>query len=620
MNSKKTKKIKLFLLRSIPYIMVGWVANLLSFAFRIAPGDTPESRLSSFVFYFLNALIGIILSFHWIDLLVAFGAVAIARYIAYDRKLTKKKYRTGKEYGSAEFGSEKDMNKFTDHDHFYNNVILTQTEHLTLGSANDPMDNRNKNVLLIGGSGQGKSYYWVEPNIMQAHSSYVLTDPKGGQVEHCGEILRKRGYQIKIFNTFDFSESMCYNPFAYFRKDKFTNDLEAFITMLIKGTGEKAPGGDEFWLNAEKLLYRAYISYIFVLYPEDEHNMTSVVELLTKSFVDGENKSDVDIMFDVLEFWLSGKSADEFKIAFPEIHKCGAFEKTFKFKPTEFEKIIAVIRSRNISACVVLQDISQLKALYEKQYNNIISNCDSLLFLGSSDLDTLKWISEKLGKETIDIQNSSLSKGSNSESYSTNQQRLGKELLSLEEIRIDVFIKWFIKAIVGLILVANIYYIASGLFALGVSASDIGIREVGETITEIDFNGITGCDCEYSETGTHTSDCSRITNIGTLFVLVIFSVIVLIAIVVLLAAIIVVLAGRIIEIFMYLAISARAISKSAASFGVSLVKSESHASTNFLITSQAKICSCSGNISIIEMISLVAVFMLIPLLFINTTT
>jgi len=441
------------------------------------------------------------------------------------------------------------------HDNPDNNIILTKTEGLTMGSAALPVDDRNKNILLIGGAGTGKTYFTLFPNLMQCHSSYVFTDPKGNAVRDCGAMLKKAGYRVKIFNTFEFEESMYYNPFAYFREDKLTEDIASFIDVLIKNTGEKAPGGDEFWTNCEKMLYTAFISYIFTIFPKQDRNINSVLELVTQSAVDGDNKSDVDIMFEVLEFWISGKTYKDFKVAYPEIALCGAFDEHFNSSPTEwqkkignygigfykrfkqaagktmksiliscsarlspfategvaekisrdeleldklsdrktalfiiiddmsstynflvtimysqlftilsekayrrknnrlkyhvrflldefancgripdFEKIIAVIRSRGISACVVLQALSQLKAIYKENSGTIIANCDSILFLGSQEWETVEWFSKVLGKETIDNRTYSTSKGSNSGSHSVNQQRMGKDLMSPDEL------------------------------------------------------------------------------------------------------------------------------------------------------------------------------------------
>lgn len=543
-------KIKKILIKIIPYVIIFWLGDIASYAYRAAPGKDIGGKLWEYPDSFLNALLKVIPSFHWVDLLVGAGLAGAAALYMYDRKLNRKKYRTGREHGSAEWGTQKDIEPFTDFENPDNNIILTKTERLTMGDASNPMLNRNKNVLVIGAPGTGKTFFWVEPNLMQMHSSYVTTDSKGGVLNHCGKMLEDNGYVVKVFNTVDFDESMHYNPFAYFRREKLTDDIASFIDVLIKNTGEKSPGGDDFWINAEKLLYTAFIAYIFTMYPPDDRNIKAVLDLVVMSQTDGD-KSVVDIMFEILEMWVDGKEFKNIKVTFPPAEK---LEDVLKSKPTEYEKetgkyavenyklfklgakktvqsiliscavrlkpfgtksvaeitsrddleldklgdrktalfiiiddmkttynflaaimysqmfdllsqkaykrqskrlkihvrflldefancgqipnfqnIITVIRSRGMSACVILQAISQLKSIYKDDAETIISGCDSKLFLGSGEMPTLEWFSKMLGKETIDTLNTSLSRGA-SESFGTNNQKTGKELMTVDEL------------------------------------------------------------------------------------------------------------------------------------------------------------------------------------------
>jgi type IV secretion system protein VirD4 len=539
----------------VPYAVIAWLGNRAAYAYRIAPGDVGEN-LSGYANYFFSAIINFIPSRHPIDFLFGVGAALIMLLWNYDRKLNQKKYRAGREYGSAVFGTPKDIEPFTDFENPDNNIILTQTEGLMMGDAEKFLNNRNKNVIVFGGAGAGKTFCFLEPNVMQMHSSYVITDTKGGVILHCGEMLEKSGYKIKIFNTLDFGESMCYNPFAYFRKEKLQEDIASFVKVLILNTGEKAPGGDDFWIKTEEILYKAYIAYIFIMYPPEDRHIKSVLDLVTMSSAD-DGKNAVDIMFDIMEMWLEGKPYLELKTAFPEYidendagklsspptahqKKTGRYaldnytrlkqsakktmqsiliscsarlsafdvegvvkitsrdemeldkigdrltamfiiiddmkttynflvailysqmfellcEKAYKLPGKRlkhhvrclldefgnigqihnFEKVISVIRSRGISACVIVQALSQIKAIYKDTgADTVISNCDSILFLGSSEMPTLEWMSKMLGKETIDMQSTSVSKGTTQGSYSRNQQKHGKELMSVDELRL----------------------------------------------------------------------------------------------------------------------------------------------------------------------------------------
>jgi len=548
--SRKSKKIKSFLIKTVPYVLIAWLGDMASYAYRTAPGNSMGDKLMAYANSFLNALLKIIPSFYWIDLLVGFGLTAAAMMYMYDRKLNRKKLRTGREHGSAEWGLPKDIEPFTDWENPDNNIILTKTERLTMGDASNPMLNRNKNVLVIGAPGTGKTYYFLEPNLMQMHSSYVVTDTKGGVIKHCGKMLENNKYVVKVFNTFEFDESMHYNPFAYFNQEKLTDDIAAFIDVLIKNTGEKSPGGDDFWINAEKLLYTAFIAFIFAVYEPESRNIKAVLDLVIMSQSDSE-KSNVDIMFEIFEMWFDGK---EFKNIVITCEPAKKIEEVLKSKPSafqseigkyaienyklfklgakktvqsiliscaarlkpfgtkyvaeitsrddleldklgdrktalfiiiddikttynflvaimysqmfdllsrkaykrqskrlkyhvrflldefancgqipNFQNIITVIRSRGMSACVILQAISQLKSIYKDDAETIISGCDSKLFLGSTEMPTLEWFSKMLGKETIDTLNTSLSRGS-SESFGTNNQKTGKELMTVDEL------------------------------------------------------------------------------------------------------------------------------------------------------------------------------------------
>ena len=506
------------------------------------------------------------------------------RLVLYVKSKNRKKFRQGEEYGSAVWGGEKDIEPYVDLSCPENNVILTKTESLTMGKPSAPKFARNKNILVIGGSGSGKTRFFVKPNLMQMHSSYVVTDPKGTVLVECGKMLERgrpkredgkivyqktpdgkykkddkgkyipvyEPYKIKVFNTIDFAKSMHYNPFAYISKKNREKDILKFVEVLIKNTSSQQPSGDDFWVKAEKLLYTAYIALIFAMYPEDEWNFETLIDMINNSECredDEEFKNSIDLEFEIVECWLNhtkhddpdvmadygdvfeaepdaeqrrmgafalkqykayklaaGKTAKSILIScstrlapfaidevleitsYDELHldKLGDelsalfiiisdTDATFNFlvaimysqlfnllctkadnspggkltyhvrclldefanigEIPQFEKLIATIRSREISASIILQAKSQLKAIYKDNADTIEGNCDTMLFLGGKEKSTLKEISESLGKETIDSFNTSTNRGQ-SESYGMNYQKLGKELKSQDELAV----------------------------------------------------------------------------------------------------------------------------------------------------------------------------------------
>ena len=455
------------------------------------------------------------------DLLVGALFGAVLRLVVYVKGKNAKKYRKGIEYGSARWGNTVDIRPFVDPS-FHNNVILTKTESLTMASRpKNPKHARNKNVLIVGGSGSGKTRFWLKPNLMQCHSSYVVTDPKGSIVVECGKMLLRNGYRIKILNTINFKKSMHYNPFAYLRSEK---DILKLVTTLIANTKGEGKTGDDFWQKAETLLYTALIGYIYFEAPENEQNFSTLIEFINASEVredDEDFKNPVDLMFDALEkkdpqhFALrqykkyklaAGKTAKSILIScgarlapfdIKELRELTAYDEmeldtlgdkktalfiiisdtddTFNFLVSmaytqlfnllcdkaddvyggrlpvhvrclideaanigqipKLEKLMTTIRSREISACLVLQAQSQLKALYKDNADTIIGNCDSMIFLGGKEKTTLKDLSETLGKETIDMFNTSDTRGSQ-RSYGLNYQKLGKELMSMDELAV----------------------------------------------------------------------------------------------------------------------------------------------------------------------------------------
>ena len=561
------------------------MGNLIGFAYRTADGSGFQEKLLPFMSNLGVAFARIFPSLHPFDLLIGLGLAGVMRLVLYVKSKNKKKFRQGEEYGSAVWGGEKDIEPYMDLSCPENNVILTKTESLTMGKPSAPKFARNKNILVIGGSGSGKTRFFVKPNLMQMHSSYVVTDPKGTVLVECGKMLErgrpkrvngkvvyrrddkgnylkdKNGryipvyepYKIKVFNTIDFAKSMHYNPFAYISKKNREKDILKFVEVLIKNTSSsQQPSGDDFWVKAEKLLYTAYIALIFAMYPEDEWNFETLIDMINNSECredDEEFKNSIDLEFEIVECWLNGTKHDDpdvmedyadlfetkpdaeqrrmgafalkqfkaYKLAagktaksiliscstrlapfaidevleitsYDELHldKLGDelsalfiiisdTDATFNFlvaimysqlfnllctkadnspggkldyhvrclldefanigEIPQFEKLIATIRSREISASIILQAKSQLKAIYKDNADTIEGNCDTMLFLGGKEKSTLKEISESLGKETIDSFNTSTNRGQ-SESYGMNYQKLGKELKSQDELAV----------------------------------------------------------------------------------------------------------------------------------------------------------------------------------------
>ena len=531
----KKVNYKKLILPNIPYVFIALIATKLGQAFRLAPGTDFSSKLLGIMDGFSMAFQNIMPSFHPIDLLVGVAAAAIIRLEVYFKGKNAKKYRKNIEYGSARWGTREDIAPFVD-PVFENNVILTQTESLMMSNRpKDPKNARNKNVLVIGGSGSGKTRFFLKPNLMQMHSSYVVTDPKGSVVCEVGKLLERNNYKIKIFNTINFKKSMHYNPFAYIHSEK---DILKLVTTLITNTKGDGKSGDEFWTKAETLLYTALIGYIHYEAPPEEQNFTTLLEFINAMEVredDEEYKNPVDRMFDELEEkdpnhfavrqykkyrLAAGKTAKSilvscgarlapFDIAelreitmYDELeldtlgdkifvnpknkkdtryYKTALFlimsdtDSTFNFlismiytqlfnllcekaddvyggrlpvhvrclideaanigQIPNLEKLVATIRSREISACLVLQAQSQLKALYKDNADTIIGNMDSRIFLGGAEPTTLKELNQSLGKETIDTFNTGESRG-REVSHSLNYQKLGKDLATIDELAV----------------------------------------------------------------------------------------------------------------------------------------------------------------------------------------
>ena len=519
MNTKKLKKI---IIKVLPYALIGLVCTNLGEAWRLAEGADASKKVLSF-FGALGVAFGNPLpSFHPADLLVGAvcgGALYLAVYL---RHKNAKHFKHNQEYGSARWGSHTDIEPFMD-PKFENNVILTATERLMMSNRpKNPANARNKNVLIVGGSGSGKTRFWLKPNLLQMHSSYVVTDPKGSILVECGYALQTIGkYEVKVFNTINFSKSMHYNPFAYIHSEK---DILKLVTTLIANTKGDGKSGDEFWTKAETLLYCALIGYIHYEAPVEEQNFATLIEFINAMEVredDEEFQNPVDIMFENLEKknpkhfavrqykkykLAAGKTAKSILIScgarlavfdIQELREITAYDEleldtigdrktalflimsdtdaTFNFlismiytqlfnllcekaddvyggrlpvhvrclideaanigQIPNLEKLVATIRSREISACLVLQARSQLKAIYKDNADTIIGNMDSQIFLGGSEPTTLKELAEALGKETIDTFNTSDTRG-NSPSYGTNYQKLGKELMSRDELAV----------------------------------------------------------------------------------------------------------------------------------------------------------------------------------------
>ena len=579
-----TRKLKKLIIKTIPYVAFSYVGNLIGFAYRTTEGNGFQEKLLPFMSNLGVAFARIFPSLHPFDLLIGLVLAGVMRLVLYVKSKNRKKFRQGEEYGSAVWGGEKDIEPYVDLSCPENNVILTKTESLTMGKPSAPKFARNKNILVIGGSGSGKTRFFVKPNLMQMHSSYVVTDPKGTVLVECGKMLERgrpkrvdgkivyqktpdgkykkddkgkyipvyEPYKIKVFNTIDFAKSMHYNPFAYISKKNREKDILKFVEVLIKNTSSQQPSGDDFWVKAEKLLYTAYIALIFAMYPEDEWNFETLIDMINNSECredDEEFKNSIDLEFEIVECWLNhtkhddpdvmadygdvfeaepdaeqrrmgafalkqykayklaaGKTAKSILIScstrlapfaidevleitsYDELHldKLGDelsalfiiisdTDATFNFlvaimysqlfnllctkadnspggkltyhvrclldefanigEIPQFEKLIATIRSREISASIILQAKSQLKAIYKDNADTIEGNCDTMLFLGGKEKSTLKGISESLGKETIDSFNTSTNRGQ-SESYGMNYQKLGKELKSQDELAV----------------------------------------------------------------------------------------------------------------------------------------------------------------------------------------
>lgn len=563
MDSRKIKKL---VLNNLAYVIFGYAGNVICFAFQTAEGKNVSEKLLPALNNLGTAFAHIIPSFHPVDLLVGVAVGVAMKFIMKIRAANKKKFRQGTEYGSAVWGTEKDIEPYMDCKDKDNNVILTHTEGLTMGKPSSPKYARNKNILVIGGSGSGKTRFFVKPNLMQMHSSYIVTDPKGTVLIECGKMLERgrpvrdekgnlsyQPYRIKVFNTIDFGKSMHYNPFAYISKKNREKDILKFVDVLIKNTqSSQQNGGDDFWVKAEKLLYTAYIAMIFTINPPEEQNFETLIEMINSSECredDETFQNAIDRLFAFIECWINDDFPNDVEISneFQEMKanqpneeqkRLGAFackqyhayklaagktaksiliscstrlapfaidevleitsydelgldklgdelsalfviisdtDATFNFlvaimysqlfnllctkadnseggklnyhvrclldefanigEIPQFEKLIATIRSREISASIILQAKSQLKAIYKDNADTIEGNCDTTLFLGGKEKSTLKEISESLGKETIDSFNTSNTRGQ-SESYGLNYQKLGKELKSQDELAV----------------------------------------------------------------------------------------------------------------------------------------------------------------------------------------
>ncbi|HAP5742270.1 TPA: type IV secretory system conjugative DNA transfer family protein [Enterococcus faecalis] len=519
-NLIKIDNPKKFILANIPYISFFYIGNIFSKHINSYVGGDIIDRIMVGISDI--GTLSYIPSINPRDLLVGISVAAIVKLIVYSKGKNKKKYRQGKEYGSARWGESKDIAPYID-PKFENNVLITNTERLTMNSRpKNPKYARNKNVLVIGGSGSGKTRFYVKPNLMQMHSSYVVTDPKGTLVLECGKMLYENGYDIKILNTINFKKSMKYNPFAYLRSEKDILKLVQTIIANTKGDGEKA--GEDFWVKAEKLYYTALIGYIYYEAPEEEKNFKTLLDMIDASEVREDDETymnPIDRLFEALEkkdpSHFAVKQYKKYKLAAGKTAKsilisCGArlapfdirelrelmsedeleldkigdrktalfviisdTDDTFNFVVSimysqlfnllcdkaddvyggrlpvhvrclldefaniglipKFEKLIATIRSREISASIILQAQSQLKAIYKDHADTIVGNCDSTLFLGGKEKTTVKELSETLGKETIDLYNTSETR-SNQKSFGLNYQKTGKELMSQDEITV----------------------------------------------------------------------------------------------------------------------------------------------------------------------------------------
>ena len=516
-----TKKLTKLVALYLPYILLGLVATNLGEAWRLAEGKELGDKIMAMMGTFPVAFVNPLPSLHPLDLLIGFSCGAGLRLAVYLRGKNAKKYRHGMEYGSARWGNAKDIEPFMA-PKFSDNIILTKTERLMMSNRPpDPKNARNKNVLVVGGSGSGKTRFWLKPNLLQCHSSYVVTDPKGTIVLECGQAMLKNGYKVKVLNTINFKKSMHYNPFAYVHSEK---DILKLVTTLMTNTKGEGSGGDPFWEKSERLLLTALIAYLHYEAPVEEQNFATLLEMLNTMQVledDEEYQNPVDLLFEELAKKkpnsFAGRQYKLYKLAAGKTAKsilisCGArlapfdiqelrdltmydelqldtlgdkktalflimsdTDSTFNFlismvytqlfnllcdkaddvyggklpihvrclidecanigQIPNLEKLVATIRSREISACLVLQARSQLKAIYKDNADTIVGNMDSQIFLGGSEPTTLKDLSEMLGKETIDAFNTSDTRG-NSPSYGTSFQKLGHELLSRDEIAV----------------------------------------------------------------------------------------------------------------------------------------------------------------------------------------
>ena len=513
---------KKLILPNIPYVFFVYLFDKVGQAVRLAPGADISAKILNITQGFSAAFENALPSVYPLDLLVGIVGAVIIRLIVYVKGKNAKKYRKGAEYGSARWGNAEDIKPYIDPD-FQNNIILTQTERLTMNSRpKQPKYARNKNVVVIGGSGSGKTRFFVKPNLMQLHSSYVLTDPKGTVLIECGKLLQRAGYRIKVLNTINFRKSMHYNPFVYIRSEK--DVLKVVNTLIVNTKGEGEKSAEDFWVKAERLLYCALIGYIWYEAPAEEMSFTTLLELINASEAredDEEYQSPVDLLFADLEErspdHFAVKQYKKYKLAAGKTAKsilisCGArlapfdieelrelmsydeleldtlgdrktalflimsdTDDTFNFviailqsqlfnllcdkaddeyngklpihvrflldefanigQIPNFDKLIATIRSREISASIILQSQSQLKTIYKDAADTIVGNCDTTLFLGGKEKSTLKEISELLGKETIDSFNQSENRGSQV-SHGLNYQKLGKELMTQDEIAV----------------------------------------------------------------------------------------------------------------------------------------------------------------------------------------
>ena len=516
-----TKKLTKLLALYLPYILLGLVATNFGEAWRLAEGKELGDKIMAMMGTIPLAFANPLPSLHPLDLLIGFSCGAGLRLAVYLRSKNAKKYRHGMEYGSARWGTAKDIEPFQA-PKFADNIILTKTERLMMSNRPpDPKNARNKNVLVVGGSGSGKTRFWLKPNLLQCHSSYVVTDPKGTIVLECGQAMLKNGYKVKILNTINFKKSMHYNPFSYVHSEK---DILKLVTTLMTNTKGEGSGGDPFWEKSERLLLTALIAYLHYEAPVEEQNFATLLEMLNTMQVledDEEYQNPVDLLFEELAKKkpnsFAGRQYKLYKLAAGKTAKsilisCGArlapfdiqelrdltmydelqldtlgdkktalflimsdTDSTFNFlismvytqlfnllcdkaddvyggklpihvrclidecanigQIPNLEKLVATIRSREISACLVLQAKSQLKAIYKDNADTIIGNMDSQIFLGGSEPGTLKDLSEMLGKETIDAYNTSDTRG-NSPSYGTNYSKLGHELLSRDELAV----------------------------------------------------------------------------------------------------------------------------------------------------------------------------------------